>query len=72
MKGETPEVNLAVIQTKIEFIQGDIREIKQLLQEQYVLKSDFEPVRKVVYGLVSVILLGAIGTLMTFVFKGSQ
>lgn len=69
MNDKTIETELAVLQTQIGQVQKDITEIKELVKEQYVLKSEFDPVRKIVYGLVSVILVGVIGALMTLVIK---
>lgn len=50
-------------------IQKDIAEIKLLITNNYVRREEFLPVQKIVYGLVSVILLGVIGSIMAFVLK---
>jgi len=60
-------VDLAVIATDISYIKGQITEIKQKLEAEYVTHDEFEPVKKVVYGLVSLILVAVVGALLGLV-----
>lgn len=53
----------------IEQIKKDITEINLLVKDNYVRREEFNPVQKIVYGLVSVILMGVIGALMALVLK---
>lgn len=53
----------------VEQIKKDIIEIKLLINNNYVRREEFNPVQKIVYGLVSVILLGVIGALLALVIK---
>jgi prenyltransferase beta subunit len=39
----------------------------QTLKGSYVLKQDFEPVKRIVYGMVAVILLGVLGALLKII-----
>lgn len=50
-------------------IQKDITEIKLLITQNYVRREEFTPVQKIVYGLVSVVLLTVLGGLLAFVIK---
>ncbi len=50
-------------------IQKDITEIKILVTNNYVRREEFNPVQKIVYGLVTVILMGVVGALMALVLK---
>lgn len=61
--------NIDVIATKIEYIARDVSDIKSKLDEQYVTLDQFEPVKKIVYGMVSVILLAVIGAIVALVIK---
>jgi hypothetical protein len=63
------QTELAVIKTDIGYIKSEVSEIKKLVQEQYVLKSEFEPVKKIVYGLVSIILVSVVGAVVTLVLR---
>jgi hypothetical protein len=56
----TPE-NLAL---HIQYISKDLREICHKLDSKYVTKAEFNPVRLIAYGLVSVLLVGVISALI--------
>lgn len=42
-------------------IEGDIRGIKENLEKQYVTQDQFEPVKNIVYGMVTLILIAVAG-----------
>lgn len=65
----TNSQNIDVIATKIDYIQRDVADIKFKLEAQYITIDQFEPVKKIVYGMVSVILLGVIGAITALVVK---
>ena len=65
---------------EIKDIKKDVNDIKvelaklpdkllERLEEKYVSKDTFEPIRKLVYGLVGAILLGVVGAILALVFK---
>lgn len=58
---------MAVVSTKIDNINTTVSSIQQKLEADYVTQDQFEPVKKVVYGLVSVILLTVFGALLALV-----
>jgi archaellum component FlaC len=53
----------------IEQIKKDIGEIKALINNNYVRREEFNPVQKVVYGLVSIILMTVIGAMIALVLR---
>ena len=57
------------ITVKLDYIQRDINEIKKRLEDEYVTRQEFQPIKSIVYGMVSVILLGVIGAIVTLVLK---
>ena len=57
------------ISKDVEQIKKDITEIKLLVTQNYVRREDFNPVQKIVYGIVTVILMGVIGALMALVIN---
>jgi len=61
--------NIDVIATKIDYIQRDVADIKRKLEADYVTREEFEPIKKIVYGMVSVILLAVIGALVAVVVR---
>lgn len=68
-------VNLArvpLICQSIETIHTDIREIKDMLKGlpgKYVSQESFDPYKQIVKGLVSLILMGFVGALISLVLK---
>jgi hypothetical protein len=65
----TTTENIDVIATKLDYIQRDIVEIKQKLESEYVTQDEFEPVKKIVFGIVGVVLLAVIGALVALVLR---
>lgn len=63
------QTNIAIILTKVEYIEAEIKAIKEKLEKEYVTTDMFEPVQKIVYGLVSVILLAVIGAVVALIMK---
>ena len=62
---------LAVLSSDVQYIKDDIRSIKSALDKTYVTKSEFEPIKRVVYGLVTIILTTVVGAWvsMTSIFN---
>lgn len=63
------ETALAVIQSDINYIKRDLTEVKDKLEADYVTRSEFEPVKKIVFGLVTMVLAGVTGALITLVLR---
>ncbi len=64
--------NEEILETHLEYIRRDITEIKgklDHLSEKYITKEEFEPIKKIVYGLVGLCLLGVAGSVVTLVIK---
>ena len=55
------------IETTLEYIKRDIAEIKKKLDSNYVTKVEFEPVKKIVYGLIAIILITVVGAIIGLV-----
>ena len=63
-------VELAKQRTILERMQRDVLEIKDELKERYVTKEQFDPVQKLVYGMVGLILVAVITALMALLVRG--
>lgn len=63
------ESSIAVILTKVNYIEQEIKDIKAKLEKDYVTHDEFQPIQKVVYGLVSLILLSVVGAIIALVLK---
>lgn len=56
--------NMEVMANELTHIAADVSEIKSTLKGSYVSKDEFEPVKKIVYGLVGLILVTVVGGLL--------
>ncbi len=52
----TDETQLAVITTKLDRVTQDVREVKEMVQQNYVTQDQFRPIRIFVYGLIGIAL----------------
>ena len=68
-KRQSDETNIAVIANDIIYIKKSIDDITEKLQQDLVTKVEFEPVKRLVYGLVSLILVAVVGTIMALVLQ---
>lgn len=71
---DTNNTKIALIANNVARVQSDIGEmkldIKQIIlevQSQYVSKDEFEPVKRLVYGLVGLILVAVVGAILALV-----
>lgn len=62
-------IKIAGLTKDIEFIKTEVVEIKEKLEKNYVTEDEFDPIRKIVYGLVGLILVAVVGALVTLVIK---
>jgi hypothetical protein len=68
-ENENQLVKLAVIQNDISYIKKEVDDIKVLVSEQYVTKSEFEPIKRIVYGMVSVILMAVVAAVLAIIIR---
>ena len=61
--------NIDVIATKIDYIETAVRNIENKLEADYVTQDEFEPIKRIVYGMISVILVAVIGAIVAIVVK---
>lgn len=63
------ETTVAVILTKVNYIEVEVKDIRAKLEKEYVTQDQFEPIRNVVYGLVSITLLSVVGAVIALVLR---
>ena len=67
------DTSLAVIANNIKHIKGDVKEIKDKMEKDYVTKTEFDlkmkPIERVVYGLVGLILVAVVTAIVAGVLK---
>lgn len=61
------ETKLAVIQNDLTYIKEKLNAVDIKVSTHYVSKEEFEPIKKIVYGLVSLILVAVVGALVALV-----
>lgn len=67
MATQSDETKLAVIQTDLTYIKEKLNAVDNKVSSHYVSKEEFEPIKKIVYGLVSLILVAVVGALVALV-----
>lgn len=70
MSNQTENTKLAVIANDIQYIKGDMAEIKRMQQTNYVSRDEFEPIKRIVYGVVGLILVAVVGAVVSLVVRG--
>jgi hypothetical protein len=63
------DTNLALLRSDIAYIKRDVSNINRKLDDDYITKEEFAPVKALVYGMAAVILTGFIGAVLSFVYK---
>lgn len=61
------DVTLAVIQNDLTYIKEKLNAVDTKVSTHYVSKEEFEPIKKIVYGVVSLILVAVVGALVALV-----
>jgi hypothetical protein len=63
------ETQMAVIAVKIGAIETKVTSIESKLEGHYVTKEEFDPVKRLVYGMVTLMLTAVIVALLALVVK---
>ena len=58
---------LAVLQNDIAYIKATVVKIERLVEDKYVTKVEFEPIKRIVYGIVGLVLVGVLTAVLTLV-----
>jgi hypothetical protein len=69
MNDTSDEVKLAVIQTDINYIKDKLNSVDQKVSTHYITREEFEPIKKIVYGLVGLILVAVVGAVVSLVVR---
>ena len=64
---DSNNVKLAVITNDLSYIKEKLNAVDEKVSKNYVSKEEFEPIKNVVYGLVSLILVAVVGALVALV-----
>ena len=62
-------VQLAKLESSMEYIKSSVEDIVHKLEKNYVTQDQFEPIKRLVYGMVSIILVAVVGAIMAVILK---
>ena len=68
-KSHKEETQIAVMANDISYIKKSIDDMNSRLDHHYVTKDEFDPIKKLVYGMVALVLSGIVTAVMTLVVK---
>lgn len=63
------EVDSTQIKTDIGYIKLTVAELKAAQSQSFVKKEEFEPIKRLVYGVVSVVLTAVVGGLVALALR---
>ncbi|CAB4176042.1 hypothetical protein UFOVP1522_20 [uncultured Caudovirales phage] len=63
------DTQIAVMANDISYIKKSIDDLSLKVDHNYVTKDEFDPIKKLVYGMVAVVLSSVVATLMTILVK---
>lgn len=63
------ERNNAVVSTELGYIKAQLDKLSQVVGDGYVTKAEFEPIKKVVYGMVALMLTSVVGGLLALIIR---
>ena len=67
MPEQSDETKLAIMQTDLTYIKEKLNAVDNKVSSHYVSKEEFEPIKKIVYGMVGLILVAVVGALVALV-----
>lgn len=56
------------LQKDVEYIKKSLDELKKNQNHNFVTKAEFEPIKKIIYGLVGLILAGVVTSILAVIF----
>lgn len=69
---ETLDTRVALVQQDVKYIKDGFDKLDEKISAHYVTKEEFDPVKKIVYGLVGLILITVVGSIVSLVLiRGS-
>ena len=69
MPTDNIETKMEVALEQLVRVREDLKELNNKIDNNYITRIEFEPVRNIVYGLVSLLLTGIIGSLLMMVIR---
>lgn len=64
---QSREVSDALLKQELNFIKNRLAAIELKLDQKYVTRVEFDPIQRLVYGMVGLILISVVGALISLV-----
>lgn len=61
--------DVGYISRSVDEVKKSIGEIQENMKNDYISRAEFDPIKNIVYGMVSIILVGVIGAIVALVIK---
>jgi hypothetical protein len=68
-KNDHFDVDLAVLAADVKNIKETVIRVECLIRSDYVTRTEFEPIKRIVYGLVTILLTGVVLAVLALVIK---
>lgn len=62
-------VQLAKLEGSMEYIKHSVEDIVHKLEKNYVTQDQFEPIKRLVYGVVTLVLVAVVGAIMALIIR---
>ena len=56
----------------IEYLRKEVAEMRKDLDDNFVSKDEFYPVRMIAFGMITLVMTGIIGAVITMMIKGTK
>ncbi len=70
MEDYNDSTKIAVVEQDIKYIKEKINAVDEKISKHYVTKEEFDPIKNIVYGVVSLILIAVVGALIGLIIQG--
>lgn len=71
-KRHNQDTVIALIQRDIDYIKNKVEHIDNALSEDYVSRVEFDPIKRIVYGLVALVMSSVVIALVAMVLRGAH
>ena len=62
-------IQLAKLENSMEYIKHSVEDIVNKLEKNYVTQDQFEPIKRLVYGVVTLVLVAVVGAVMALIIR---
>lgn len=60
--------NIKIISNDLAYVRSDVSEIKLKMESTYITRQEFQPVQRIVYGLIAVLGLATLSAIFKLIF----